>query len=262
MTGRWPSRRFAPFLASPSTAGVFVDFDGTIADIVMDPARAVPRAGAAQLLEDLAGSVGRVGILSGRPLAFLESFFGDEIALAGLYGLETRIDGQRRDHPQAGAWREVVDDVVACASQKGPEGMRVESKGLSITLHYREHPEAEAKVDRFAAQQAARSGLECRRARMSVELHPPIRADKGTALLSLAEDLESVCYFGDDVGDLPAFDALDQLATDGVHTVRVVARSEESSPAMLERADVIVDGPDGVMSLLGKFVTRVVAPAG
>ena len=72
---------------------------------------------------------------------------------------------------------------------RGPEGMRVEAKGLSLTLHYRGRPEREADVRRWAEQQAARSGLELRPARLSYELHPPIDVDKGTSLLELADDL-------------------------------------------------------------------------
>jgi len=85
---------------------------------------------------------------------------------------------------------------------------------------------------------------------MSFELHPPIPADKGTALLERATDLDAVCFIGDDVGDLPAFDALDKLQAEGVHTWRVAVRSEEESSDLVERADLTVDGPAGVMALL------------
>ena len=51
---------------------------------------------------------------------------------------------------------------------------------------------------------------------MSVELHPPIDEDKGTALARLAADHDGpVMFVGDDVGDLPAFDALDALERSG-----------------------------------------------
>jgi trehalose 6-phosphate phosphatase len=128
--------------------------------------------------------------------------------------------------------------------------MVVETKGLSLTLHYRQHPELADAVHAWAAQQAVDSGLVMRPARMSVELHPPVEADKGTAVEDLAAGAEAVCYAGDDVGDLPAYDALDRLAGAGVVAVRVAVRSDESPPELVRRADLIIDGPDAVPCLL------------
>jgi trehalose 6-phosphate phosphatase len=105
-------------------------------------------------------------------------------------------------------------------------------------------------VHAWAGAAAARSGLELRTAKMSLELHPPVRVDKGSALVDEAAGLEAVCFVGDDVGDLPAFDGLDRLAAEGVATVRVVVRSPETHPDLLARADVVVDGPEQAAGLL------------
>jgi trehalose 6-phosphate phosphatase len=85
---------------------------------------------------------------------------------------------------------------------------------------------------------------------MSYELHPPIEADKGTTVIELAGALRAVCYIGDDLGDLAAFDGLDELASRGVDAVRVAVRSAELSPLIVERADVLLDGPAAVVALL------------
>ena len=233
-------------------AGLFFDFDGTLADIVDTPDAARPVDGAPELLVELAGRFGCVAVLSGRPVDFLARYLGPPVVLAGLYGLEQQdASGARVDHPQGGAWREVIDDVAALASAHGPEGLLVEPKGLSLTLHFREHPEIEDEVRTLAESAAARSGLELRNAKMSFELHPPIPADKGTALRALADDLELIMYVGDDVGDLPAFAALDELAADGVQTVRVVVDSTELAPELASQADLVLPDPSGVVSLLG-----------
>ncbi|HVN51760.1 MAG TPA: trehalose-phosphatase [Acidimicrobiales bacterium] len=239
-----------PLVADPDRAGLFVDYDGTLSEIVDDPAAARPRAGAAEALDALASRYGRVAVLSGRPVDFLAPWFGPDVMVSGLYGLETIVRGRRLDHPLGGVWREVVDDVALQSASRGPEGMRVEAKGLSLTLHYRGRPEREPEVRAWAEQQAARSGLELRSARASYELHPPLDVDKGTSLLELADDLGAVCFMGDDVGDLPAFDALDELATRGVTCVRVGVRSAEVADELLRRSDVVVDGPAGVVGLL------------
>lgn len=221
----------------------------------MDPTRARPIQEAAEAMATLARLYGRVGVLSGRPVDFLSQFFDPSVVIAGLYGLEVLRDGERQDHPQAGAWREVIDDVAACSRDRGPEGMRVESKGLSLTLHFRESPELADDVADWAAQQAARSGLQQRSARKSVELHPPIAADKGSALRTAAQGLSAVCYIGDDVGDLPAFSALDEMGDRGVNVLRVAVRSEEVSSELTDRADLALGRPSEVVELLHELAT-------
>jgi trehalose 6-phosphate phosphatase len=237
-------------LDAPVSAGVFLDFDGTVSEIVEDPDDAQPLPGVAAALTALAGVYGRVGVLSGRPVEFLQRFFPESVLLAGLYGLEALHDGVRTDHPLGGSWREVIDDVASVARARGPAGMKVEPKGLSLTLHYRARPRLAPRVRAFAEQQAARSGLECRPARMSYELHPPIPADKGSALVELSGGLEAVCFIGDDVGDLRAFDALDVLATEGIYTVRVAVHSTEEADELIGRADVVVDDPTAVLQIV------------
>jgi trehalose 6-phosphate phosphatase len=242
-----------PFRSRPGASAVVVDFDGTLAPIVNDPAAARPVEGSTEVLERLVGRYALVALVSGRPVEFLRPLVPDGVVLAGLYGLEVVRDGQRLDHPGAGAWREVVTDVVRSSIDRGPAGMEVESKGLSLTLHYRNHPEIADEVREWARRQAARSGLEARPAKMSVELHPPIPADKGTALEALVDDLDNVLYIGDDHGDLPAFDALDRLARAGVTVLRVAVAGEEAPDELVARADLLVDGPTGVLDVLRRL---------
>lgn len=250
---------FARFVSHPRESGLFTDFDGTLSAIVDDPEQAQLIAGAPEVLDELARQLGRVGVLSGRPVDFLAPLVPRSVMVSGLYGLQKLDDGARDDHPMGGAWREVTEDIARLAADRGPEGMRVEDKDLSITLHYRGHPEIEADVLAFAEKQAARSGLVVRPAKMSYELHPPIEADKGTALLELVEGLTAVCFIGDDVGDEEAFDALDRLAEQGVATVRVAVAGPEAPAALVDRADVVVDGPDGALELLRQLADRVAA---
>jgi trehalose 6-phosphate phosphatase len=236
--------------AAAPHAGILTDFDGTLAPIVDQPEDARPLDGVAELLAQLADRYALVAVLSGRPVTFLQEWLPSTVLLSGLYGLEVVRDGVRHDHPSGGMWREVVDDVATVARAIGPADMRVESKGLSLTLHYRGHPELGAEVRELAERQAARSGLSVRTARMSYELHPPIDADKGTALHDLAGGLDAVCFLGDDRGDLPAFAELERLAADGVTTARIAVRSDEAPDELLDAADLVVDGPEGALELL------------
>lgn len=244
-------------LDNPGGAFVAVDFDGTLSAVVDDPERAVINPAAAAALANLADRVGRCLVVSGRPVSFLRRQVPAGIDLVGLYGLEGVTDGVEWRHENCGVWREAIADVVARARAHGPDGMRVESKELTITLHYREHPELEEEVQALAATEAMAAGLTTRPARMSVELHPPIDIDKGTVLARefAARAYESAMFIGDDVGDLPAFAELARFgAADPSRTsVRVVVRSEETSTELLDVADVFVDGVDGVVRLLGQL---------
>jgi trehalose 6-phosphate phosphatase len=138
----------------------------------------------------------------------------------------------------------------------------VESKGLSVTLHFRTHPERREEVGAWAEAEAKRSGLALREARASVELHPPVDTDKGTEVEAAGEGMVAVCFLGDDLGDLAAFAALDRLAGTGVHAVRVAVSSEESPPELLERADLTVDGPDGALALLESLASEASGAGG
>ncbi len=239
-----------PLLDDPAGSGLLTDFDGTLAVIVDSPGDAVPHPAAPAALGHLSERLARVAVVSGRPLAFLRPLFPAGVVLSGQYGLEGLEDGSLVEHPDAPPWRAVIAAAAVELRSGVPDGVRVEDKGLSLTLHFREHPGHEAPVRAAAAEVSTSSGLVAREARRSVELHPPIDVDKGTSVLALAAGLRSVCFIGDDAGDLPAFDALDDLALDGVHTLRVAVASVEAPAALLERADVVLASADEVVELL------------
>lgn len=240
--------------ADPSTTALFFDFDGTLAPIVDDPAAATAVDGALELLEGLALRYRRVAVVSGRPRAFLVERVGPDVDLSGVYGLETRVDGEVRDHPEAERWRAVVAEVGEGGAGVLPEGVLIEPKGLSLTVHYREAPGAEAAVLAWARREAAASGLELRSAKRSVELHPPLAVDKGTTVLSLSEGCTTVAYLGDDVGDLPAFAALDRLAGAGITTCKVAISSDELHDDVAGAADLLLDGPAAVVAALAPLL--------
>jgi trehalose 6-phosphate phosphatase len=247
-----PASRLAPWLSAPRRAGVFTDFDGTLAPIVDDPAAAAPLPGAGDLLARLAGRYARVAVISGRPVAYLIERLGASgaVILSGLYGLERARAGATEEVAAAAPWREVVAKVAADAEAEAPAGVRVERKGLALTLHVRTAPEHAGWVAQWVHAQAARTGLVVHPGKMSMELRPPVQADKGTVVAELAAGLDAVCFLGDDRGDLPAFATLSALADAGVHTLAVAVASDEAPPELLAAADVVVQGPQEALSLL------------
>ncbi|MDP9005599.1 MAG: trehalose-phosphatase [Actinomycetota bacterium] len=247
-----------PLAAAPARSAVLTDFDGTLAPIVDDPATSAPLSGMVEALARVARRYALVGVVSGRPVSFLVENLGPDLALSGLYGLERWRDGARVEVDEVESWRDVVEEATARAgAELGPV---VEAKGLSVTLHFRTCPERGEEIAQWAAGEAARSGLRVHQARASVELHPPLDIDKGTEVEALGAGMEAACFFGDDVGDLAAFGALDRLAGSGVHVARVAVVSDESPPELVDRADVVVEGPTGVLRLLDDLAAE--APSG
>jgi trehalose 6-phosphate phosphatase len=124
-----------------------------------------------------------------------------------------------------------------------------------LTLHYRSAanaPRAAREIERLADEIASRHGLVMVAARSSIELRPPIAFTKAAVVKDRSEELglAVAAFVGDDRVDLPAFDALDELASEGVATVRIAVRSDQAPGELLRRADVIVEGPHGALEFL------------
>jgi trehalose 6-phosphate phosphatase len=244
----------ASLRADPGRTAVLLDFDGTLAPIVDDPAEATPLPGVPEVLSELAAVYGAVGVVSGRPVSYLQQHLPAGVTLVGLYGLEEASHGEIVVHPGAEHWRSVIDDIAAAAIAELPGEVGIEHKGLSLTLHVRQHPDLAENVARWSTTVGERTGLHVRRARMSAELHPPVAADKGTVVAGLVAGLAAACFIGDDVGDVPAFDALDAFAADGGIAARFVVESTETAPELSRRADVLLAGPPAVLAVLRALV--------
>jgi trehalose 6-phosphate phosphatase len=251
-----PDDPLAPLRRDPSSTVIVTDFDGTLSPIVDDPDAARPLAGVVDALHGLAARYGRVAVVSGRPVAFLR----DRLELAdrppsglfvsGLYGIEWLEDGAARVHETAQAFAGAVAEAADRAEAAAPPGVYVERKGYSVTLHVRNAPERVDWARSWSEATSHTTGLALHGGRMSFELRPPIDVDKGTVVDAVIQGASAACFLGDDLGDLPAFDALDRLrAAAGAATVRIGVRSAEAPAELLERADVVVDGPEGSLEV-------------
>lgn len=242
-----------PLVEHASDAGVLVDFDGSLAPIVDDPDAAAVLPEARDALAALVGQVGRVAVVSGRPVAFLRDALKiDGVTYIGQYGVQ-RWDGRRVvTDPRVEPYMAPVEEIARAAARELPDVLVERKDGVAVVLHWRRRPELEARASAWAARAAAAAGLELHPARMAAELRPPVPMDKGTVVEELCDGLAAAAFAGDDSGDLAAFDSLERLQRAGRigHAVRIGVASAEAPPELMARADVQVDGPPGLAALL------------
>lgn len=248
----------AALLAEPGRALVALDFDGTLAPIVVeaDAARIAP--GGLAAVAATARTFGQLVVITGRPAGWVvgPGGLGDVsgLVVVGQYGAQRWAAGELHEaEPHAGlaAVRRALPALVA------GRPARIEDKGLSLVVHTRgaEHPDAElaALADPVGAL-AAEHGLAAHLGRYVVEIRPP-GFDKAGVLRDLVQEYAagSVLFAGDDLGDLPAFDEVAALRERGIPGITVCSASAEV-PDLAGRADLVVDGPEGVVALLTDLV--------
>jgi trehalose 6-phosphate phosphatase len=253
----------AALVADPARGVVGLDFDGTLAPIVPDPARARAHPDAVAALGRLAPRVGAVVVVTGRPAVLAAEYAGvrgvpglDGLVVLGAYGAErwdAATDRVTAPEPPEGvaAAREALPDLLA--RHGAPAGTWVEDKGRALGVHTRRTQDPQGAFDRLRAPLAALAdahALHLEPGRFVLELRPP-GMDKGAALTAFVREqgAASVLFAGDDLGDLPAFDAVESLRAEGVPGLTVCSGSDEVT-GLSDRADLVVDGPPGVVALL------------
>ena len=121
-----------------------------------------------------------------------------------------------------------------------------------MAFHWRGAPdedEARTRVEAIAGE-AETTGLAIHWGRKVLEVRPPVPISKGRAVDELIRrsGSRSALFGGDDATDLDGFDALDRLDLDA--RVKVGVASDEGPAAIVERADLVVDGTDGLLVVL------------
>jgi trehalose 6-phosphate phosphatase len=203
--------------------------------------------------------VGRVALVTGRPADVVVELAGlagvPGLVVLGQYGVQRWRDGSLHEEPALPGLQRARVALVALEGA----GVVIEDKGRSLVVHTRQAPDPDAALARLAQpvlQIAAEAGLELHSGRRVLELRPPGH-DKGRALRGLAEGCSAVLYAGDDLGDLPAFDAVDRLRDRGIPGLLACSDSAECPEELRERADLVVDGPHGVVHLLAALLAEL-----
>lgn len=258
-----PDATLAALSVAPDRSALLLDFDGSLAPIVPDPARARPLAGAVEVLDGLVAHLALVAVVSGRPAEFLSAALPvPGLRLVGQYGLEWVEDGRVARDPRVEAFAGAVAAAADEAERRWPSLVVERKGGVAVTVHWRRDPRTGARVAADVAALGRRMGLAAHGGRMACELRAPVPVDKGTAVEGLARGLRAAAFVGDDAGDLPAFGALRGLAARGElgEAVTVAVRSPEAPAEVLAGADAVVDGPDGVLAALRALLHRLPHP--
>jgi trehalose 6-phosphate phosphatase len=252
-------------LSKPADALIGLDFDGTLAPIVPDPrdARALPAAG--PVLARLVTAVGTLAVITGRPAAEAAALAGLDaiggIIVLGHYGLQRwqagRLSTPQVPHAIEAARRELP---ALLAGTGAPDGIWIEDKTHAVAVHTRRTADPEAALARLReplATLASKLGLAAEPGRMVIELRPR-GVDKGSALTGLVGETKarSVLFCGDDLGDLPAFAAVRALRGQGIAGCLVASASPEA-PEVAAAADLVVDGPAGIVALLSAIAAEL-----
>jgi trehalose 6-phosphate phosphatase len=247
----------AAILREPGRALIAMDFDGTLAPIVADPAAARPHPAATPALTRLAPLVGTLAVITGRPAEVAVRLAGFEaipgMIVLGHYGWDHWEDGVLTSPPSppgVATARARLPELLAAA----PDGTWVEDKGHALAVHTRRAADPAGALEQLAgplARLAAETGLACEPGRLVLELRPR-GIDKGSALSLLATKRNSgpLLFAGDDLGDLTAFEAVRSLRAAGHPGLAVWSASAEVTE-LARLADLVVDGPAGVSALLG-----------
>ena len=226
----------------PSATAIVLDVDGTLAPIVERPEEARVPAATRDELRRLGQRYALLAFLSGRTGEDARRVVGlDAARYVGVHGLELE--------PAVGRWRPALRELAAQASWPLEE---TEDKGLTVSFHFRRaRDEAAARrVLERIAEQAREHGLEPRFGRKVLEIRPPVRADKGTAIRRLVTEagVTRALYAGDDTTDLDAFRGLGDAGLE--LAVCIAVTSDEGPPELPRGADIVVSGPDELLGLL------------
>ncbi|GAA1927490.1 trehalose-phosphatase [Nocardioides hwasunensis] len=254
-------------------AVVGLDFDGTLAPVVDDPEAARLHPGAPGALLELAEVVRAVAVITGRParqaiaLGDLDALGnamldrGAELFVFGHYGNERwSATDQRIRSPRPPAGLATFERELPSVLRGADAGDAfIEEKGLAVAVHTRRMDDPDGALERLRdplAQLAAKHHLTVEPGRQVIEVRSG-DMHKGLAVRTFVDELDAkgVVFCGDDLGDIQAFEAVRDLREQGLPGLVVCSASSEQ-PGLVDLADVVVDGPAGVVGLLGEILLR------
>ncbi|WP_374454798.1 trehalose-phosphatase [Nocardioides sp.] len=248
-----------------------LDFDGTLSPVVDDPEAARLHPAAPGVLLELAEVVRAVAVITGRPArqaiamgdldalgnAMLDR--GAELFVFGQYGNERWSATEQRilsPRPPAGL-ASFERELPSVLRRADAADAYIEEKGLAVAVHTRRMADPAAAFERIVAPLstlAERHHLTIEPGRNVVEVRSG-EMHKGQAVRTFVREQEAtgVIFGGDDLGDIEAFEAVRDLREEGLPGLVICSASTEQ-PDLVDLADLVVDGPAGVVDVLRELL--------
>ena len=217
----WP--RVSRQIAAAGHVLLLSDYDGTLTAIAERPELAIlsPRTRNALVALSRRKAMS-VGVVSGRGLADVAAMVKiPEIIYAGNHGMEIRGPGLEFDHPEASASRPALAQILENLQARlgDLEGVIVEGKGLTLSVHYRltrdsVKGEVFSRFESVLTEGMASESLRVTRGKEVLEVRPDVAWDKGRAISRIAESCPPdtlAIFLGDDLTDEDGFAAVHDL---------------------------------------------------
>ncbi|MEP7329192.1 MAG: trehalose-phosphatase [Betaproteobacteria bacterium] len=203
--------------ALDSRCALFLDIDGTLAEIAATPDAVQLHPAFADLLPDLQRELGgAVAIVTGRSITSADALLsGLVLPMAGQHGCERRdAEGAIHLHATSGATQNRLRDLLEGLARRHPQLM-LEDKGATMALHYRATPQLASHVHQTMRRSMHdNDGFELLPGRMLLEVRPEGR-DKGTSIADFMAEPPFAgrvpVFVGDDKTDEHGFDAVEKL---------------------------------------------------
>ncbi len=249
--------------------GLITDFDGTISETAPTSQQARVSQICQQYLAILSQHLALVAIVSGRPAAEVRNMLNlDRVVYIGNHGLERWAEGHSEFIEDASNYPEVIKAVIKeLAPLLSMEGISIEDKEITATIHYRlcHDPQmAEKHILTVLQSLPITRRLRVIPGRMSLNLLPPVEANKGTATLDLIGEynLQGGIYLGDDFTDIDAFKAIHSASrSSDFQGFAIGVASQEISQELVAETDFTLNGVGDVERFL-KWISQIVLEPG
>ncbi len=234
------------------------DVDGTISKTAPTPQEAEVSPVCRQYLSLLGKHLALVAAISGRPAIEVKNMVKiDRMVYIGNHGLERWANGNSELAQGVKDYAKVIKAATEEFTRLlSIEGIRIENKGITATIHYRLCPKPEAaKRDILAALENSTHAKSLRilPGRMAINLLPPVEVNKGTAVLELIHEynLQGGIYLGDDLTDIDAFRAIHAASHDlDFQGFAVGITSQEMPEKLVAETDFTLNGINEVERFL------------
>ena len=200
---------------------LFLDFDGTLAELAAQPEAVQLPPDLLPALTRLAARLsGALAIVSGRKLADLDGFLAPlQLPTAAEHGAQQRRLPAGEVVTLAEPDLQEAIKLIRALAQHHP-GLRVEIKSAAVALHYRHAPELEALALQVMTEAASRTpGVELLCGKCVFEIKPA-GISKGSAIEAFMAAPPFAgrlpLFAGDDVTDEAGFSAVQQLGGHGI----------------------------------------------